>query len=362
MNRPTILVTAGCRPEYIKLFPLILALKESRKFRVIFCSTGQHEELLQPTMQRIGVLPNINLVMLDSDSRTTNYVWADVLLNIEKTIKDIRPDIVVVQGDTATAAASTACAYNAGISIAHIEAGLRTHDIASPFPEEGNRQIISRLADINFCPTENAKENLLKENVQGKIYVVGNTEVDAVLYVLDNCEPIRTVDYDEFVLVTLHRRESIGKPLRDICAAIKKLSKDIPIVFPLHMNPQVREIVNQSLSDSSVALIEPFDFIDAAFAIARAKFIVTDSGGIQEGASALGVPVIVARDETDRPEAIGSGGAILGGRETEQLYSTMDLLLKNDLVCDKMSKADCPYGSGDSAKKICEILLRELYG
>ena len=354
----------GTRPEAIKMCPLVKKLKNNDKFKVLTIVTAQHRQMLDSVLELFEIKPDYDLNLM----RPNQNLWdlsSDILLKTKQVFEKENPDLVLVHGDTTTAGISALSAFYSRIKIGHVEAGLRTFDKDYPFPEEINRVIVDSVSDLMFCPTDKACENIKKSGIQKGIYKTGNTVIDALLYVIKN----KKTDLDfinlnpdlKTILLTSHRRENFGKPLENICFAIKELiekNKDIQIVYPLHLNPNVRNTVKPILENiERVKLIEPLDYIPFCNLMKKSHIILTDSGGVQEEAPTLGVPVLVLRDETERPEAIEYGGVKLVGTNKEKIVSTVQNLLDNKNEYEKMSKAINPYGDGFACDYIEKAIL-----
>lgn len=367
-----ILFVFGTRPEAIKMAPIIHeAKKHEDKLDVKVCLTGQHREMLQQVMHFFQLKEDYNLDLMKPD-QTLFDITADTLRSLEKVLNDFHPDLVMVQGDTTTAFSAALAGFYKKIKIAHIEAGLRSFDNYSPFPEEVNRKMVGVVTDFHFAPTSKAKQNLEKENIHKNIFVVGNTVIDALLW---GVEKVRTdAGYNSFfnylnlekriVLITAHRRESFGKPFENICNAIATLATnypDVQFVYPVHLNPNVQKIVNEKLSGfKNIFLIAPLSYPNLIWLMDKSYFVITDSGGIQEEAPTLGKPVLVMREVTEREEGISAGTALLTGTSKERIIEESTKLLEDAKAYVKMSQAVNPYGTGDSAKKIVDILLNNL--
>ena len=364
MNKK-VLVVAGCRPEFIKLFPIIFSLRES-DIDVFVLATGQHTDFVEDTLFSLEISPDITLSAIDHSTGEANASLPYMLGEINKIVKEQSPSMIVCQGDTTSTLAAALSALTFDIPLLHVESGLRTYE-KDPYPEESNRQMISRIASIHCCPTEHAMDNLKNERVSGDIYITGNTEIDALYYVLDNCNPRKHYTIDDtrrFILVTLHRRENIGAPIENVCADLIDLANsfELDILVTRHPNPKVSEIIDKELVNvdidfnSSIMVISPMDYISFIYQMADADIIVTDSGGIQESASALGIPTIVARNKTDRPEA----NSIVCGTDKGAVYREVASLLKSSEKYDIIAKYPCPFGDGRAAAKIKDIILEEL--
>lgn len=366
-----ILVVFGTRPEAIKMAPVIKELEKHKdKFIIKVCVTAQHREMLDQVLKIFDITPDMDLNLMKPD-QSLSEITANVLLEMDKLLKIERPDLVLIQGDTTTVmAAAIACFYNR-IKIGHVEAGLRSNNIYSPFPEEFNRKLTGLITEFHFAPTNNAKNNLIKEGIEeNKIYVTGNTVIDALLFILNKPVPDYVVNLKnqignkKIILVTAHRRENFGERFISICNGLKKLikrNKDIVIIYPVHLNPNVRKPVYDILNNQErVFLIEPVEYDILVHLMNISYLILTDSGGIQEEAPTLGKPVLVMRTETERPEGIEAGAAKLVGPYEDKIVSETEFLLYNKNEYEKMAKAINPYGDGKSAKYIIEILLKNL--
>jgi UDP-N-acetylglucosamine 2-epimerase (non-hydrolysing) len=367
-----ILFVFGTRPEAIKMAPVIHeAIKHDDKLEIKICLTGQHKEMLQQVMDFFQLKEDYDLHLM-KHNQTLFDITADGLRSLEKVLNDFLPDLVIVQGDTTTAFTSALAAFYKKIKIAHIEAGLRSFDKYSPFPEEINRKIASTLTDFHFAPTLKAKQNLENENIRKNIFVVGNTVIDALLW---GVEKVRNdssysacfnyLDVNKkIVLITGHRRESFGKPFENICDAITFLATtypDIQFVYPVHLNPNIQKIVHEKLSGfKNIFLIKPLSYPHLIWLMDKCYFVITDSGGIQEEAPTLGKPVLVIRDVTEREEGITAGTALLVGTSKERIIEESKNLIENMNAYEQMSKAVNPYGEGNSAAQIIQILLNNL--
>jgi UDP-N-acetylglucosamine 2-epimerase (non-hydrolysing) len=374
MNKK-ILVVFGTRPEAIKMAPLVHRLQKSDLFDCKLCITAQHREMLDQVLVLFGLEPDFDLDIM-SHGQTLTEVTCKILSGLESVLEQYQPDIVLVHGDTATAFAATLAAYYKQIPVGHVEAGLRTGDIYSPWPEEANRKLIGAIANIHFAPTSLAKNNLLAEGVEkDTIFVTGNTVIDALFWVknqLDTDVSLRkeldaTFSYirksKKLILVTGHRRESFGKGFERICEALRKIAlshSNCQIVYPVHLNPNVQEPVKRLLSDlDNVFLISPQDYLPFCYLMDRAFIILTDSGGIQEEAPSLGKPVLVMRETTERPEAIDAGTVRLVGTDVDAISNLVGTLLTDATDYELMSQSHNPYGDGTSSQKILDILGRK---
>jgi UDP-N-acetylglucosamine 2-epimerase (non-hydrolysing) len=367
-----ILFVFGTRPEAIKMAPILHeAYKHADKLDVKICLTGQHKEMLQQVMDFFELREDYNLHLMKRN-QTLFDITADGLRSLEKILSDVQPELVIVQGDTTTAFTSALAAFYKQLKIAHIEAGLRSFNKYSPFPEEINRKIASILTDFHFAPTAKAKENLRNENIHNNVYVVGNTVIDALLWgvekVRNDAAYAKYFNYLDLkrriVLITGHRRESFGKPFENICDAIATLARAYPneqFVYPVHLNPNVQKIVHERLDGyQNIFLIEPLSYPHLIWLMDRCYFVITDSGGIQEEAPTLGKPVLVMRDVTEREEGIAAGTALLVGTSKERIEEEAIRLFEDPDVYEQMSRAVNPYGRGDSAKQIVDIILKNL--
>lgn len=369
-----ILFIFGTRPEAIKTIPIIKEFqRNSNNFKVEVCITAQHREMLDSVMQFFNCKANYDLNIMKKNQGLSELT-SNILTKLDDVLSVSKPDLVFVHGDTTTTFTASLSAFYHQIPVAHIEAGLRTNNIYSPFPEEINRQLVSKIAKYHFAPTDSAKDALLKENIdKSKIYVVGNSVIDALRLALQKIENDKelkkqieqklnnskfNIHNSKFILITGHRRENLGVGFLNICNSIKELAlkyKDVDFVYPVHLNPKVREPVNKILSDlKNVHLIEPLDYPEFVYLMSKSYLVLTDSGGIQEEAPSLGKPVLVMRENSERPEALKAGTAKLVG--TTQIVENVSLLLENHQEYLKMSKAINPYGSGDTSKKILEVI------
>ncbi|WFR56783.1 UDP-N-acetylglucosamine 2-epimerase (non-hydrolyzing) [Anaerocolumna sp. AGMB13025] len=361
-----IMLVFGTRPEAIKMCPIVNELKKRNGVKVTVSVTGQHKEMLKQVLDIFHVLPEYNLDIM-KEHQTLFDVTISILSKIKEVLIKEQPDIVLVHGDTTTTfAASLACFY-LNIKIGHVEAGLRTYNIYSPYPEEFNRQAVGIIANYNFAPTIHAKANLIKEGKdKDTIYVTGNTAIDALKFTVRvdyNHPELQWCNNCRLILITAHRRENIGKPMEGMFTAIRSIIEEYPdvkVIYPIHMNPVVREIAESVFNGiDRIHIIEPLDVIDFHNFMARSYLILTDSGGIQEEAPALGIPVLVMRDTTERPEGVDAGTLKLVGIEKENIYANCKLLLDNLAEYNKMNKAVNPYGDGTASKKIVDFLLTE---
>lgn len=357
----------GTRPEAIKMAPLVKELESRKEIKSIVCVTAQHREMLDQVLATFNITPDYDLNIM-KQGQTLGDVTTRALNGLEEVIKEVKPDIVLVHGDTTTTFAGALAAFYNQVAIGHVEAGLRTYDKYSPFPEEMNRQMVDRMTDMYFAPTEISKANLLKENIEeSKIYITGNTAIDAMATTVDenyNHKELNWIKENEkMILLTAHRRENLGEPMRNIFKGIKRIIdefNDVKVIYPIHMNPKVREVANEIFADCDrVKLIEPLEVFDFHNFQNKSYLILTDSGGIQEEAPSLGKPVLVLRDTTERPEGINAGTLKLVGTDEEVIYQETKKLLTNKEEYDKMSKASNPYGDGHASKYIVDAIINK---
>lgn len=361
-----VMTVFGTRPEAIKMAPLVKELKSRKEIETIVCVTAQHRQMLDQVLEVFDIKPDYDLDIM-KQGQTLSDITSRVLYGLEEVIKEVRPDIVLVHGDTTTTFAGALAAFYNQVDIGHVEAGLRTWNKYSPYPEEMNRQMVGVMADMPFAPTQNSKQSLLKENKdEKKIYVTGNTAIDALATtVKENYEnPIFDwVGSDRLILLTAHRRENLGEPMRGMFKAIKRITEefaDVKVVYPVHLNPKVREVANEVFGDSEkIKLIEPLEVIDFHNFIAKSYLILTDSGGIQEEAPSLGKPVLVLRDTTERPEGIEAGTLKLAGTDEEKIYELTKELLTNKSEYEKMAHSANPYGDGKASKRIVDAIIEK---
>ncbi|MGF2620880.1 non-hydrolyzing UDP-N-acetylglucosamine 2-epimerase [Bacillus cereus] len=365
-ERLKVMTTFGTRPEAIKMAPLVLELqKHPEKIESIVTVTAQHRQMLDQVLSIFGITPDFDLNIM-KDRQTLIDITTRGLEGLDKVMKEAKPDIVLVHGDTTTTFIASLAAFYNQIPVGHVEAGLRTWDKYSPYPEEMNRQLTGVMADLHFSPTAKSATNLQKENKdESRIFITGNTAIDALKTTVKETysHPVlEKLGNDRLVLMTAHRRENLGEPMRNMFRAIKRLvdkHEDVQVVYPVHMNPVVRETANDILGDHGrIHLIEPLDVIDFHNVAARSYLMLTDSGGVQEEAPSLGVPVLVLRDTTERPEGIEAGTLKLAGTDEETIFSLADELLSDKEAHDKMSKASNPYGDGRASERIVEAILK----
>ena len=353
----------GTRPEAIKMAPLVLEFqKHPEFFTSIVAVTAQHRQMLDQVLELFSIKPDYDLNIM-KDRQTLAGITTKALTGLDDVMKEAEPDIVLVHGDTTTTFAASLAAFYNQIIIGHVEAGLRTWNKYSPYPEEMNRQLTGTMADLHFAPTPQAEQNLVQENKKNHIFVTGNTATDALKTTVQDTysHPVlEQLGNDRLVLLTAHRRENLGEPMRNIFRAVKRVVSehdDVQVVYPVHLNPVVRELANEILgNDPRIHLIEPLDVLDFHNFAARAYLILTDSGGIQEEAPSLGVPVLVFRDTTERPEGIEAGTLRLAGTNEETVYELTTELLVNSVEHEKMSKASNPYGDGNASHRISEAI------
>ena len=374
MTMKKILTVFGTRPEAIKMAPLVHALSNDPRYESKCCVTAQHREMLDQVLELFEINPDYDLNLMKV-GQTLNDVSARIIQELKPVLQDFKPDVVLVHGDTATTFAASLAAYYEQIEVGHVEAGLRTGNIYSPWPEEANRRLTGVLTKYHFAPTETSRDNLLQENFCPEdIYVTGNTVIDALLMVREKIETntgIKSQLEEQFpfldenkklILVTGHRRESFGGGFERICEALAQTAKsnpDVQILYPMHLNPNVREPVNRILGDiDNVLLIEPQQYLPFIYLMDRANIILTDSGGIQEEAPSLGKPVLVMRDTTERPEAVEAGTVKLVGTNTDKIITALEVLLKDEATYKEMSYAHNPYGDGKACQRILNTLAK----
>lgn len=361
-----VMLVFGTRPEAIKMCPLVNELKKRKKLETIVCVTGQHRQMLDQVLKAFNVVPDYDLSIM-RDKQTLFDVTINILENIKQVLEEAKPDVVLVHGDTSTTFATALACFYLQIAVGHVEAGLRTYNIFSPYPEEFNRQAVSIISRYNFAPTELSKKNLLKEGKKEEtIYVTGNTAIDALKTTVRDEYTHPELEWakdSRLILITAHRRENLGEPMKHMFRAIRRVMdehSDVKAIYPIHMNPVVRETANAILGDDErIHIIEPLDVLDFHNFQARSHLILTDSGGIQEEAPSLGKPVLVMRDTTERPEGIEAGTLRLVGTEEEVIYRNFKELLENRESYEKMAHASNPYGDGKACQRIADILEGE---
>ena len=363
----TVMLVFGTRPEAIKMCPLVKELKSRKNLKTVVCVTGQHREMLSQVLDAFEVAPDYDLSIM-----RTNQTLFDITSNILDRIKCVleieHPDVVLVHGDTSTTFVTALACFYMQIPVGHVEAGLRTYDIYSPYPEEFNRQAVGIIAKYNFSPTELSRDNLLREGKRAdSIYVTGNTAIDALKTTVRDDYSHPELDWasdSRLIIITAHRRENLGKPMHSMFRAIRRIldeHPDVKAIYPIHMNPLVREAAAQELGGCErIHIIEPLDVIDFHNFIARSYMILTDSGGIQEEAPSLGKPVLVMRDTTERPEGIAAGTLRLVGTDEQVIYDSFKELLEDPVAYDKMSHASNPYGDGTACRQIADILENDV--
>jgi len=364
MKTCRVMTVFGTRPEAIKMAPLVHELNKHREIESIVCVTAQHRQMLDQVLEIFGITPDFDLNIM-KDRQTLVDVTIRALQSLDGVIKQVKPDIVLVHGDTTTTFVASLAAFYNQVAIGHVEAGLRTGDKYSPFPEEMNRQLTGVMADLHFAPTEGAAENLRRENKpEQSIYITGNTAIDALKTTVreDYDHPVlQQVAGRKMVLMTAHRRENLGQPMRRIFRAVRRLVDEHPeiaVVYPVHLNPAVQEAAQEVLgAHERIHLIEPLDAFDFHNFARRAYMILTDSGGVQEEAPSLGVPVLVLRDTTERPEGIAAGTLKLAGTEEERVYQLAHELLTDRRAYEEMARAVNPYGDGEASRRIVEAIL-----
>ncbi|WP_407725141.1 non-hydrolyzing UDP-N-acetylglucosamine 2-epimerase [Ruminococcus sp. JL13D9] len=358
-----IMVVFGTRPEAIKMCPLVNELKSRENIITKVCVTGQHRQMLDQVLEIFNVVPDYDLSIM-KDKQTLFDITTGILNRIKEVLEQEKPDVVLVHGDTSTTFVTALACFYMQISVGHVEAGLRTYNIYSPYPEEFNREAVGIISQYNFAPTEVSKENLLREGKKPEtVYVTGNTVIDALkTTVRENYKhpELEWADGSRLIMLTAHRRENLGEPMHRMFRAIRRIvdeTPDVKVIYPIHMNPVVRKAADEELGDDDrIHIIEPLDVLDFHNFMARSYLILTDSGGIQEEAPSLGKPVLVMRDTTERPEGIKAGTLKLVGTDEEVIYQEFKKLLTDKAEYEKMSKASNPYGDGFACKRIADIL------
>lgn len=358
-----IMLVFGTRPEAIKMCPLVNELKSRKNLETVVCVTGQHRQMLDAVLAAFNVEPDYDLSIM-KEKQTLFDITVNILSRIREVLEKEKPDVVLVHGDTSTTFVTALACFYLQIPVGHVEAGLRTYNIYSPYPEEFNRQAVGIVAKYNFSPTELSKENLLREGKdESSIYVTGNTAIDALKTTVRDEYTHPELDWakdSRLIMITAHRRENLGEPMHHMFRAIRRIIEehpDVKAIYPIHMNPVVRAAANEELGDCDrIHIIEPLDVLDFHNFLARSFLIITDSGGIQEEAPSLGKPVLVMRDTTERPEGIAAGTLKLVGTDEETIYENFKTLLVDTAAYEKMSKASNPYGDGLACKRIADIL------
>lgn len=365
MKMKKVMLVFGTRPEAIKMCPLVNELKKRKELQTVVCVTGQHRQMLDMVLEAFDVTPDYDLSIM-KDRQTLFDVTTNILNRIKEVLEKEKPDVVLVHGDTSTTFVTALACFYLQIPVGHVEAGLRTYNIYSPYPEEFNRQAVSIISKFNFAPTELSKQNLLKEGKNlDSIYVTGNTAIDALKTTVRENYTHPELEWakgSRLIMITAHRRENLGEPMRHMFKAIRRVMdehSDVKAIYPIHMNPVVREIADEFLGgDDRIHIIEPLDVLDFHNFLSRSYLILTDSGGIQEEAPSLGKPVLVMRDTTERPEGIAAGTLKLVGTEEETIYNEFSRLLSDKEEYEAMSKASNPYGDGHACERIAEILVK----
>lgn len=366
MNKIKVMTIFGTRPEAIKMAPLVKELEKDENIESIVCVTAQHRQMLDQVLKIFKIIPQYDLNIMQ-EKQTLAHITSRVLQGLIEIINDCKPDIVLVHGDTTTTFSGALAGFYTKTKVGHVEAGLRTYDKYSPYPEEMNRRLTGNLADIHFCPTESNKKNLLEENIkEDSIYITGNTVIDALRTTVSSSyeflnEILKNIDFNKKVIVvTAHRRENLGEPLENICNAVKEIAtshKDIEVVYPVHLNPLVSETANKILGQiENVHLIQPLNVQELHNLMDRSYMIMTDSGGLQEEAPALGKPVLVLRKETERPEAVEAGTVRMAGIEKDNIVKMANELLDDPNEYEKMNKAVNPYGDGKASQRIVQAI------
>ena len=366
MVKKKVLSVFGTRPEAIKMCPLVNELKKRSGFQTVVCVTGQHRQMLDMVLDTFGVVPDYDLSIM-KEKQTLFDVTIYILERIKAVLKAEKPDVVLVHGDTSTTFVTALACFYLQIPVGHVEAGLRTYNLYSPYPEEFNRQAVSIIAKYNFAPTELSKNNLLREGKKASsIYVTGNTAIDALQTTVrsDYSHPdLERASDSRLILITAHRRENLGQPMRRIFRAIRRVMDehpDVKAIYPIHLNPIVRQATDELGNYERIRMIEPLDVLDFHNFIARSYLVLTDSGGIQEEAPSLGKPVLVLRDTTERPEGIEAGTLRLVGTSEEAIYREFNILLDDQRAYDAMAQASNPYGDGHASERIADILQNQL--
>ena len=366
MDKLKVMTIFGTRPEAIKMAPLVKELERREGIESLCCVTAQHRQMLDSVLDIFGIVPQFDLDIMET-SQTLSTITSKCLLGLEKVFQEVRPDLVLVHGDTSTTFAGALAAFYQQIAVGHVEAGLRTWDRYSPFPEEMNRSMVGRLAQLHFCPTQANRRNLEAEGVRDGLFVTGNTVIDALKTTVTEGftfaeDGLNTLDYTgkKVILVTCHRRENYGQPMEDIMSALAHIAKTHPeteLVYPVHLSPAVQECAHRHLDGmENVQLIAPLDVEEMHNLMARSYLVMTDSGGLQEEAPALGKPVLVLRRETERPEAVAAGTVRLAGVEEETIFLMASQLLSDPLEYDKMAHAVNPYGDGRACRRIADAI------
>ncbi len=363
-----IMLVFGTRPEAIKMCPLVNELKKRKNVKTVVCVTGQHREMLHQVLEIFRIVPDYDLDIMKA-SQTLFDVTQNILEKVKTVLEKEEPDVVLVHGDTSTTFVTALACFYMNIAVGHVEAGLRTYNLRSPFPEEFNRQAVSIIARYHFAPTETAKQNLLNEGKKEEnIFVTGNTAIDALRTTVKKKYSHKHLEWasdSRLILITAHRRENLGKPMENMFRAIRRIvdeTSDIKAVYPIHMNPLVRETANSILGgDERIKIIEPLDVLDFHNFLERSYLVLTDSGGIQEEAPSLGKPVLVMRDTTERPEGVAAGTLQLVGTDEAKIYTAFKTLIESKEAYERMSRASNPYGDGHACERIADILLKGVH-
>ncbi|CEO12864.1 UDP-N-acetylglucosamine 2-epimerase [[Clostridium] sordellii] len=368
MKKIKVMTIFGTRPEAIKMAPLVKELESREQIESIVCVTAQHRQMLDQVLETFNIKPDYDLNIM-KQGQTLVDITTRALKSLSEVISNVKPDIVLVHGDTTTTLSGSLAAFYNQVAVGHVEAGLRTYDKYSPYPEEVNRQITGVIADMHFAPTEISKQNLLKEGKsEANIYVTGNTAIDALKTTVKPDyinEILEKIGEDRLIMLTAHRRENLGEPMKNMFRAIKRITEefeDVQVIYPIHLNPLVRQAADEVLGDNSkVHLIEPLEVFDFHNFLNKSYIIMTDSGGIQEEAPSLGKPVLVLRDTTERPEGVAAGTLKLAGTDEEVIYNLTKELLTNKDAYESMSKASNPYGDGHASQYIVDAIIDKLY-
>ena len=367
MKKIKVLSIFGTRPEAIKMCPLIKKLEQCDEIENLVCVTGQHRQMLDQVLDIFSIRPDYDLNLM-KDRQTLTTITTSVLSALETLLKQASPDLVLVHGDTTTSSAAALAAFYQQIPVGHVEAGLRTYDIYSPFPEEMNRKIISQIAELFFAPTVKNRQNLERENIRKNVFVTGNTVIDAFQYTIKENyryknEALRLLTFEKkrYILMTAHRRENLGIPLANICRSVLRLVQDhsdVEVIYPVHLNPAVRETVFQIMGDEPrIHLIDPIDVEDMHNIMSKSYLVMTDSGGLQEEGPHFGIPVVVLRTETERPEAVEAGTVVVSGTEENAIYNTVSELLNDQERYSEIAHAVNPYGDGHASERIVREIL-----
>lgn len=359
----TVMLVFGTRPEAIKMCPLVNELKSRKNIKTVVCVTGQHRQMLDQVLDVFSVVPDYDLSIM-KDKQTLFDITTNILNGIKEVLEEVKPDVVLVHGDTSTTFVTALACFYMQIPVGHVEAGLRTYNIYSPYPEEFNRQAVSIISKYNFAPTELSRENLIREGKdEDTIFITGNTAIDALKTTVRDDYSHPELDWakdSRLIMITAHRRENLGEPMHSMFRAIRRVMEehpDVKAIYPIHMNPVVRKAAEEELSGCDrIHIIEPLEVLDFHNFLAKSFMILTDSGGIQEEAPSLGKPVLVMRDTTERPEGIAAGTLKLVGTDEEVIYENFKILLEDEDAYNAMSKASNPYGDGFASKRIADIL------